>query len=470
MSRQINQAGLDLIKRFEGFEARAYLDAVGVPTIGYGHTRTVTERDARDGKRIDEAEAERLLTLDCDSAQADVERYIAVDLNDNQFAALVSFVFNLGGGALRGSTLRRKLNAGDYAAVPPEMARWVRAGGRVLTGLVRRRQAEGELFTTPLEHGEADINALDVARIVTPIGGDDFRPGAYLMDNDLIMERGSVDDNGGMRYSHLNQNVPDAYVSELQTDLKTLGFADNVTVDGAFGKNTREAVLSFQSAAGLPGSGLVDESTRVAMRQWLQQGHTRSDPPSDSPLLLPGLQLINPRVPHFSQGDARWGARTLGRSSSISKQGCAISSIAMVLRFHGRDVNPGSLDQFLDANDGYSGNSVIWSVAGKYGQRANNKLKYQRKTGNEAKLRSLLGERVAANKPTLVRVDYAIDADLTYNHFVVCVGLTDSGQIVMNDPATRLGDGYASPHDNILETTSRKGGYKLVQIEYYDPV
>jgi len=70
----------------------------------------------------------------------------------------------------------------------------------------------------------------------------------------------------------------------------------------------------------------------------------------------------------------------------------------------------------------------------------------------------------------MVRVDYGIDADLTYNHFVVCVGITADGQIIMNDPATSRGDGYSRPDDNILETTSHKSGYRLVKLDYYDPV
>jgi len=75
-----------------------------------------------------------------------VERYIAVPLTDNQYVALVSFTFNLGAGSLKTSTLRRRLNTGDYDAIPSELARWVKAGGKALAGLVRRRVAEGELF------------------------------------------------------------------------------------------------------------------------------------------------------------------------------------------------------------------------------------------------------------------------------------------------------------------------------------
>lgn len=469
MTRKINQAGLDLIKHFEGFESVAYFDAVGVPTIGYGHTRTVSANDVSNEKRIDQAEAEHLLRSDCASAEEDVVRYIDVPLNGNQFSALVSFVFNLGGGALKSSTLRRKLNAGDYDSVPSEMARWVRAGGKVLRGLVRRRQAEGELFTTPDGVAATSAPEREVARRVMPIGTDDSPSDGYLFDPSVDLEHGSVDDNGAMRYSHLNQNVPDGYVTAFQTDLKSLGFGQGTKVDGAFGKNTRNALLSLQRKAKIKTDGIVDAATKTTILQWIQEGHTRTTPPTDSVAMVGGERLISPRVPHFSQGDPRWGSRTLGRSSSISKQGCAISSIAMILRFYGRDVDPGNLDAFLDANGGYSGNSVVWSVAGKFMQTASDKLKYHSKSGDQAELRHILAKRVEANRPTMVRVDYGIDTDLTYNHFVVCVGITADGKILMNDPATRHGDGYYHQDDNILEAVTRKGGYRLVKIDYYDP-
>ncbi len=90
MARQINQAGLNLIKDFEGFRSRAYLDAVGIPTIGYGHTGTVNKRDVSDGRSITMAEAERLLREDLAIAEAGVGRFISVLLNENQFAALTA--------------------------------------------------------------------------------------------------------------------------------------------------------------------------------------------------------------------------------------------------------------------------------------------------------------------------------------------------------------------------------------------
>ena len=146
--RQINQAGLHLIEEFEGLSKKladgritAYLDSVGVPTIGYGHTKNVHL-----GLVITCQQAEEFLAQDLRVAESGVNHLVKVSLNDNQFAALVSFVFNLGTGAFSRSTLLRDLNAGNYSAAADQFLRWNRAGGRVLSGLTRRRQAERKLF------------------------------------------------------------------------------------------------------------------------------------------------------------------------------------------------------------------------------------------------------------------------------------------------------------------------------------
>ena len=123
MGRKTNALGIELIKKFEGFRADAYVCPAGVLTIGYGHTAT-----AKAGQTIGVDTAERLLRADVEIAESAVERHIEVSLTDNQFAALVSFTFNLGAGSLKSSTLRKKLNIEEYDAVPSEMARWVRAG------------------------------------------------------------------------------------------------------------------------------------------------------------------------------------------------------------------------------------------------------------------------------------------------------------------------------------------------------
>ncbi|WP_416675740.1 lysozyme [Egbenema bharatensis] len=140
--RQINAKGLRLLKSFEGLRLQAYLDAVGVWTIGYGTTAGV-----RPGMRITEAEAEALLQRDLARFEQAVSQLITVPLNEDQYSALVSFTYNVGEGALSGSTLRRLLNQRDYLGAADQLLRWNRGdGGRELPGLTRRRRAERALF------------------------------------------------------------------------------------------------------------------------------------------------------------------------------------------------------------------------------------------------------------------------------------------------------------------------------------
>ncbi|MCH2037353.1 MAG: lysozyme [Rickettsiales bacterium] len=142
--RHITQNGLDLIKRFEGFSRTVYFCPAGYPTIGYGHV----VKDGEDfSNGIMEGEAEELLRQDAQIAERAVLRLINVPLTDGQFDALVSFTYNLGGGALQRSTLRRKINREEHAEVPEQFMRWVWAGGRKLKGLMRRREAEAELYS-----------------------------------------------------------------------------------------------------------------------------------------------------------------------------------------------------------------------------------------------------------------------------------------------------------------------------------
>nr|BDD46107.1 hypothetical protein 6 [bacterium] len=135
----INQAGVDLIKSFEGLRLEPYYCSGGVLTIGYGCTRDVDQFTV-----ITEEEAEQRLREDLVRFEEAVRRQIKVPLTPNQFAALVSFTFNLGEGALHESTLRRRLNEGQdvNSVISQEFPKWVRAGGQVLYGLQRRRDAE----------------------------------------------------------------------------------------------------------------------------------------------------------------------------------------------------------------------------------------------------------------------------------------------------------------------------------------
>lgn len=142
----ISQKGVDLVKHFEGLFLNAYLCPANVWTIGYGHTGIKhNDGTVRAGRKVTKQQAEQLLADDLNAKYApDVRRFIAVPLTQDQFDALVSFHFNTG--ALGKSTLRRKLNAGDYSGAATEFAKWTRGGGKVLPGLVRRRRAERKLF------------------------------------------------------------------------------------------------------------------------------------------------------------------------------------------------------------------------------------------------------------------------------------------------------------------------------------
>ncbi|MGA8673495.1 MAG: lysozyme [Terracidiphilus sp.] len=135
-------SGLSLTEQFEGFRLTAYQDQVGVWTIGYGHTGP----DVTPGKTITMAEAQALLTQDVSSAAGCVNTVVAVKLTQQEFDALVDFVFNLGTGAFKGSTMLRDLNGGDFTSSAAQFDLWDRAGGAVVAGLLRRRQAEAALF------------------------------------------------------------------------------------------------------------------------------------------------------------------------------------------------------------------------------------------------------------------------------------------------------------------------------------
>lgn len=142
---RISPKGIALIKRFEGYSSSIYLDAAGLPTIGYGHLLHAHELPRYAGG-IDESEATKLLAQDTTVAQIAVATLIRRMLAQHQFDALVSFTFNLGSGCLQRSSLRRVINAGEDDEVARQWMRFVWAGGRKLPGLVARRAAELALF------------------------------------------------------------------------------------------------------------------------------------------------------------------------------------------------------------------------------------------------------------------------------------------------------------------------------------
>lgn len=136
-----SQACVDLVKEFEGFRPTAYLCPAGVWTIGYGTTENVDP-----GDEVTEQEAEEMLMDDLLEASKAIDDLVDVELTQQQYDALTSFVYNVGRDAFRNSTMLRLLNAGDYDGAAKQFPRWNKGGGRVLAGLTRRREAERQVF------------------------------------------------------------------------------------------------------------------------------------------------------------------------------------------------------------------------------------------------------------------------------------------------------------------------------------
>lgn len=157
---KVGANGKNLFKEWEGLRTHVYTDSGGEPTIGIGHLLTRDERrsgkikigasliDYRDG--LTEDQCWQLLEQDLEVAEKSVNDAVTVTLNQNQFDALVSFTFNVGIGAFRGSTLLKLLNQGQYDQVPAQLRRWVRDNGKVVLGLVNRREKEISLWNRPV--------------------------------------------------------------------------------------------------------------------------------------------------------------------------------------------------------------------------------------------------------------------------------------------------------------------------------
>ena len=138
-----------LVAEFEGFSEKPYLCPAGVWTIGYGTTRIQGQPVTAATPPVTLGQAEALLKDDLAQAARDVDRLCLMPLTINQRAALISFVYNLGAGALQRSTLLRILKGGDYKDAADQFDVWIMAGGKPLNGLIRRRAAEKALFLTP---------------------------------------------------------------------------------------------------------------------------------------------------------------------------------------------------------------------------------------------------------------------------------------------------------------------------------
>lgn len=146
MSKSISKTGIDLISSFEGIRLNAYDDGVGVWTIGIGTTVYPNGVIVKKGDKCTLEQALKYLQHDLKSFEKTVNESVKVPLSQNQFDALVSLAYNIGSGAFKNSTLLKKLNAKDYAGAADQFLVWNKGGGKVLKGLVRRREAERALF------------------------------------------------------------------------------------------------------------------------------------------------------------------------------------------------------------------------------------------------------------------------------------------------------------------------------------
>lgn len=213
--------GIKLIKEFEGCKLVVYLDPIGVPTVGIGHTKGLTK--AMVGKRITQAEADIYLRVDLQTAEKAVDK-LNLGLNQNQFDALVSFTFNCGTGNLNKLCLGRTLTQ-----IGNSLPLYCRAGGKILQGLVRRRNAEKTLFFSAVE--ESTTGSAN----------------PYKCPQSGVLKLGSKG----------------ASVKWLQWELN--GHGANLEVDGFFGKKTEMAVINHQKKSGIKVDGIVGAETRKSL-------------------------------------------------------------------------------------------------------------------------------------------------------------------------------------------------------------
>ena len=170
--RKVYDKGVELTKESEGFRGRLYNDAANYCTIGYGHLIKLAACDGNESSEfragISVPRGTEILREDMEKAEVGIMTLIDAQLTDGQYAALCDFVFNVGVGNFRKSTLRRRVNASDFDRVPFEFRRWVYAGGRKLSGLAKRREAEIKLFfeeigvPRAIPPADVDLSPIDI--------------------------------------------------------------------------------------------------------------------------------------------------------------------------------------------------------------------------------------------------------------------------------------------------------------------
>lgn len=278
-----SQNGIELIKSFEGCVLKAYQDAVGIWTIGYGHTSNVYP-----GMSITAAQAEAYLKSDLTKFENSVNSYIAIPLTQDMYDALVSFAFNVGAGALKNSTLLGKLNQGDINGAAKEFDRWIHAGEKILPGLVKRRAAEKKMFLKG-----TNISSDQAPPPLTPSGNNIIKNFQTWLNSNYgsgltvdgyygtltkiaatkayqmvlgVTADGLFGSNSKAAVVTLKVGNSGNAVRIMQGILYCRGFNLN-NVDGIFGSETTTAVTAFQFKKGIIADGLAGQNTMYTLYQ-----------------------------------------------------------------------------------------------------------------------------------------------------------------------------------------------------------
>jgi GH24 family phage-related lysozyme (muramidase) len=234
MKMKTSTNGRNKIKAEEGERLVAYVDSGGVLTIGVGHTSAAGLPKVTKGLKITKQESDEILARDLKTTEAEINSLVKVPLTQNQFDALVSLVFNIGGTAFKKSTLLKKLNLKDYAGAAGQFLVWNKDNGKTVTGLTNRRKREKILFET-----DAKIKPVSLISNTSPISKTTIR---------VVQER-----------------------------LKELGYTEVGPADGKAGKLTQTAILAFRNEHGLPISSEIDKTLLDALDDAQPRDLTRND-------------------------------------------------------------------------------------------------------------------------------------------------------------------------------------------------
>lgn len=221
-------AGRKALAQREGNKLTAYLDSVNVLTIGVGHTSRAGPPKVTKGMKITAAESDEILSRDLATFEKAVNDAVKVPLSQNEFDALVSLAFNIGGGAFKKSTLVRKLNAGDRSGAADAFRSWNKAGGKALKGLTTRREAERKQF-------------LSGGKVTAPVKPVKPAPG-----EDPVYDSVQA-------------------IRNVQERLLALGYTEVGKPDGSLGNMTQAAILLFRQDNGLPLSAEIDDGLILAL-------------------------------------------------------------------------------------------------------------------------------------------------------------------------------------------------------------